>query len=73
MVVLDTATGTVKKRLKVGRGAAGILITPDGSRAFIAMTGDNAIAVIDLATLTETARYNTGQGPDGMAWLEAKP
>ena len=73
LVVIDTADGTIRKRLKVGRGASGILIPPDGTKAFIAMTGDNAIAVIDLATLTEVARYNTGQGPDGMAWLEAKP
>ncbi len=73
LVVLDTADGSVKKRIKVGRGAAGILITPDGSKAYIAMTGDNAIAVLDLKTLTEIARFQTGPGPDGMAWLDKQP
>ncbi len=37
------------------------------------MTGDNAVAVIDLKTLTEVGRLKTGRGPDGMAWLDTKP
>ena len=48
---------------------------PDPARrrsAYVALTGDNAVAVIDLATLTEIARLKTGSGPDGMAWLPAK-
>ena len=72
LVVLDTYTGTVKKRHPLGRGASGILIVPDGSRAYVALTGDNAIAVVDLKTLTETNRLKTGSGPDGMAWIEGK-
>ena len=55
------------------RGASGILVTPDGSRADVALTGDNAVAVINLATVTEEARLNSGSGPDEMAWLPGKP
>ena len=73
LIVLDASTGSEIKRLKLGRGASGILVTPDGSRAFVAMTGENAVAVIDLKTLTESARLKTGAGPDGMAWLERAP
>jgi hypothetical protein len=62
----------VKARVEVGRGASGILITPDGSRAFVAATGENVIGVIDLKSLKEVARFNTGPGPDGMAWLPGK-
>jgi len=40
--------------------------------AYVALTGSNAVAVIDLKTLEETNRFNTGSGPDGMAWLEIK-
>jgi YVTN family beta-propeller protein len=69
MVVVDTTTRSVVKRLPLGRGASGILIPPGGTRAYVAVTGENAIAVIDLATLTEVGRLNTGSGPDGMAWL----
>ena len=72
VLVLDTATRSVKKRVPLGRGASGILIPPDGGRAYVALTGSNAIAVIDLATLAEVARFQTGPGPDGMAWLPAR-
>ncbi len=72
IVVLETGTHTVMKRVPLGHGASGILIPPDGARAYIALTGDNTVAVIDLKTLSEVARLNTGPGPDGMAWLPAK-
>ena len=51
-----------------GRGAAGILMQPDGSRAYVAVNGENYVAIIDLKTLAETGRISTGKGPDGMAW-----
>ena len=73
LVVLDVASGIVKKRMKLGRGASGILIPPGGTVAYVAMTGDNAIAVIDLKTLEEKTRLKTGSGPDGMAWVEGHP
>ena len=73
LIVLDASTGSEIKRLKLGRGASGILVPPDGARAYVAMTGENAVAVIDLNTLTESARLKTGAGPDGMAWLERSP
>ncbi len=72
LIILDVASRSVIKRIKLGRGASGILVTPDGSRAFVAMTGENLVAVVDLKTLTETARLKTGRGPDGMAWLATK-
>ena len=73
LIVLDAENGSLVKRLPLGRGASGILVTPDGSRAYVALTGNNAVAVINLATLTEETRLNTGSGPDGMAWLKEKP
>ncbi len=72
VIIIDVASETVKGRVKVGRGASGILITPDGSRAFVASTGENVIAVIDLKSLKEVDRFHTGPGPDGMAWLPGK-
>ena len=72
LVVIDTSTHSVTKRVPLGRGASGILIPPDGSRVYVALTGNNVIAVIDLATLTEVGRLKTGSGPDGMAWLSVK-
>jgi YVTN family beta-propeller protein len=68
LVILDASTRKVIKRLPIGTGAAGILIEPNGNRAFVACTPDNTIAVIDLHTLTVTAHINAGPEPDGLAW-----
>jgi YVTN family beta-propeller protein len=70
LVILDAASHHETKRLNLGKGVAGILITPDGSRAFVAVSPDSSIAVIDLKTLSVTGRVPTGKGPDGMAWAK---
>jgi YVTN family beta-propeller protein len=36
--------------------------------AYVAVSGDNHLAVVDLKTLEVTRRISTGAGPDGMAW-----
>jgi YVTN family beta-propeller protein len=68
LLVMERATRREVKRMRVGKNPAGILIVPDSSRAYVAVTGDNNVAVIDLKTLELTARISTGDGPDGMAW-----
>jgi YVTN family beta-propeller protein len=68
LVVLNAATRTEFKRIKIGHGAAGILVQPDGSRAFIACTPDNYVAVLDLKTLEVTGHIDAGGEPDGLAW-----
>jgi YVTN family beta-propeller protein len=68
LVILDAATRKEIKRIPIGHGAAGILMQPDGSRAFVACSPDNYIAVIDLNTLTVTGHIDVGPEPDGLAW-----
>jgi len=68
LVVLDAATRREVKRVRLGKGAAGIQMVPDGSRAFVACTPDNYVAVIDLKTLTVRGRIDAGPEPDGLAW-----
>ena len=58
--------------MNLGHNPEGILIVPDGSRAYVAVNGDNQIAVVDLKTLTVTDRISPGTGPDGMAWAVRK-
>jgi YVTN family beta-propeller protein len=41
---------------------------PDGSRAFIACTPDNYVAVLDLKALEVTGHIDVGGEPDGLAW-----
>ena len=66
--VFDAATRNVVKRVKVGRGAAGIQMQPDGARAFIGCTPDDYVAIIDLKSLTVTGHIDAGKQPDGLAW-----
>src|SRR5258708_2653300 len=70
LVILDVATRKEAKRMKLGRSPEGILIAPDGLRAYVAVNADNKIAVVDLKTLDVTGQITTGSGPDGMAWAE---
>lgn len=68
VVVFDAASRKEVTRVRVGRGAAGILIQPDGARVYVACSPDNYVAVIDVATLQVVGRIETGRGPDGLAW-----
>jgi YVTN family beta-propeller protein len=69
LLVLEHATKKEVKRLKLGRQPAGILVTPDSSRAYVAVTGDDNVVAIDLKSLEIADRLKTGRGPDGMAWV----
>jgi YVTN family beta-propeller protein len=71
LLILDAATRREVKRISLGHGAAGILVAPDGSRAFVAVSPDDSVAVVDLESLSVAGRISTGKGPDGMAWAAA--
>jgi YVTN family beta-propeller protein len=68
LLVLDAAARRETKRISLGHGAAGILVSIDGSRAYVAVSADGFVAVVDLQTLRVVGRIPTGKGPDGMAW-----
>jgi YVTN family beta-propeller protein len=68
LVVLDASTRKVVKRIPIGHGSGGVLVQPDGARAFVACGPDNYVAVIDLKSLTVTGHIQAGGGPDGLAW-----
>jgi YVTN family beta-propeller protein len=70
LLIFERETRKELKRMKLGKQTAGILITPDSSRAYVAVTGDDNVAVIDLKTLELADRIPTGTGPDGMAWIK---
>ena len=67
LLVIDAATRKETKRIALGKMVEGILMSPDGSKAYVAENGDNTVAIIDLKTLTMTGRISPGGGPDGMA------
>jgi YVTN family beta-propeller protein len=68
LVILDTATREVIKRVPIGHGAAGIVIQPDGARAYVACSPDDYVAVIDLNSFAVVGKIQAGGEPDGLAW-----
>ena len=56
------------KRLPIGHGSGGILVQPDGARAYVAFGPDGFVAVIDLKTPAVVGRIDAGGNPDGLAW-----
>jgi YVTN family beta-propeller protein len=72
LVALDAAGRKEIKRMKLGSSVEGILIAPDGAHAYVAVSGDNNVAVVDLKSLEVTSRISTGPDPDGMAWASRK-
>lgn len=68
LVIYDVAARKESKRVAIGHGAAGILMQPDGTRAFIACGPDNYVAVLDLKTLEVAGHIDAGGEPDGLAW-----
>ncbi len=70
LIVLDARTHQLIKALSLGGGSAGILMDPDGSRAYVAVNQGGRVAVIDLHTLAVRGEIAANQ-PDGMAWARA--
>ena len=69
LVVLDAPAHKEVKRLPLGKMPEGILIPPAGGVAYVAVNGDNHVAVVDLKTWQVTKKIQTGKGPDGLAWV----
>ncbi|HZT31920.1 MAG TPA: YncE family protein [Bryobacteraceae bacterium] len=72
LVVLDARARKEVKRLSLGRSPEGILMPPGESRAYVAVAGENHVAILDLKTLTVAGQIETGSGPDGLAWAQRK-
>jgi YVTN family beta-propeller protein len=50
----------------------GIVVTPDGKKAFVAAANADAIVILDLATREVTGTLKAGKEPDGMAYVPIK-
>jgi YVTN family beta-propeller protein len=69
VTVIDAATRKTIKRIAVGHGGAGIVMQPDGARAYVACSPDGYVAVIDLHSMEVVGHIEAGQNPDGLAWV----
>ena len=72
LAVLDVAGRRVMREIQVGTGAAGVLVEPDGARAFISCSPDNWVAVVDLKKMQVVGKVLPGTEPDGLAWAVEK-
>jgi YVTN family beta-propeller protein len=70
--VMDAATHQEVKALNLGGGSGGILIVPDGSKAYVAVSEKNKVVAIDLKDFKLIGEIPTGKNPDGLAWAQQR-
>lgn len=70
--IFDAASRKAVKRIKISRGAAGILMEPGGTRAFVSCSPDDYVAVINVKSLEMVGKISAGKEPDGLAWALRK-
>ena len=70
--VMDVATHRELKSLDLGGGSGGILVVPDGSKAYVAVSQKNKVVAIDLKELKVIGEIPTGKNPDGLAWAQQR-
>ena len=64
--VFDARTFKEVTRLTIGPGGSNIGFSKDGRTAFIAASGANAVAVIDVEKLAPAGQIRTGVAPQGL-------
>jgi YVTN family beta-propeller protein len=69
---VDAATHKEIKSLDLGGGSGGILIVPDGSKAYVAVSQKNKVVAIDLKEFKVIGEIPTGKNPDGLAWAQQR-
>jgi hypothetical protein len=66
IIVFDRATRKEVKQVTTGGGVGGLLMQPDGSRAY--GSSREGVVAIDLKTMTVIGKIDVGPNPDGVAW-----
>ena len=64
--IFDARTFKEVKRLTIGQGGSNIGFSKDGKTAFIAVTGADAVAVVDVEKLALASQITTGKAPQGL-------
>jgi YVTN family beta-propeller protein len=68
-IYFDAATRKELKRFPVGEAAVGIVVSSDSRRAFVASMATGKVTAVDLTSMTLAGSVETGQAPDGLAWV----
>jgi YVTN family beta-propeller protein len=64
--IFDARTFKEVKRLTIGQGGSNVGFSKDGKTAFIAVTGANTVAVIDVQRLALASQIKAGKEPQGL-------
>ena len=74
LLVVDVASGTLRKRLAIGRNPRAIAFSPDGTQVYVTSSFSNEIHIVDAVRDTIVGHYATGQNPRGIALAQpARP
>jgi DNA-binding beta-propeller fold protein YncE len=66
---LDRATRRELSRISLpGAGPQGITVTPDGRYAFLSLSREARVAILDLVTRRVVGHLTAGETPDGIAY-----
>ena len=66
VLVMEQATATIVQRIDVGGPQANASFLPDGSLAYVTVTGRNEVVAIDMRELAVAARIPTSEEPMGL-------
>jgi YVTN family beta-propeller protein len=66
VLALDTRTGSVVARVRVGREPKGVAISPDGKTLYVTNEWDDSISEIDADTFRVRRTLHSGWGPVGI-------
>jgi len=67
--ILDRASKAERARLDfAGAGPQGIIITPDGRYAFLSLSQQSRVAIIDIAAASVVGHLPAGSTPDGVVY-----
>jgi len=66
VLVLDQETGRTVQRIEVGGPQANASFLPDGTTAYVTVTGRNEVVAIDMVELAVVVRIAAGEEPMGL-------
>ena len=67
VTVIDSRSDRVEKTIEVGGRPRGIGFSPDRAKVYVALGNENAIGVIDMATLELERKIPAGSDPEAFA------
>ena len=66
---MDPQSGKLVKRLEIGQNGANVSFRPDGKFGYVAVTGENVVAVVEMESLEVETRLTVGEEPMGLIVL----